>query len=145
MVAVDEKRDVEAAPAPAVPHFTPSERAARGRSARAECPRSSHADFELAADRDPVAILEAQATTRVPELVPVRYGRMLVSPFTFYRGAAAVMAHDLASTPRAGLQRAALRRRPPLELRRLRLARAQRSSSTSTTSTRRCPDRSSGT
>ena len=104
MVAVDEKRDVEAAPAPAVPHFTPSERAARGRSARAECPRSSHADFEIAEDRDPVAILEAQATSRVPELVPVRYGRMLVSPFTFYRGAAAVMAHDLASTPRAGLQ-----------------------------------------
>jgi uncharacterized protein (DUF2252 family) len=104
MVAVDEKRDVEVAPAPAVPHFTPSERVARGRSARAECPRSSHADFELADDRDPVAILEAQATSRVPELVPVRYGRMLVSPFTFYRGAAAVMAHDLASTPRAGLR-----------------------------------------
>jgi uncharacterized protein (DUF2252 family) len=104
MVAVDEKRDVEAAPAQAVPHFTPSERAARGRSARAECPRSSHADFEIADDRDPVAILEAQATSRVPELVPVRYGRMLVSPFTFYRGAAAVMAHDLASTPRAGLR-----------------------------------------
>jgi uncharacterized protein (DUF2252 family) len=104
MVAVDEKRDVEAAPAPAVPHFTPSERAARGRSTRAECSRSSHADFEIADDRDPVAILEAQATSRVPELVPVRYGRMLVSPFTFYRGAAAVMAHDLASTPRAGLR-----------------------------------------
>jgi uncharacterized protein (DUF2252 family) len=104
MVAVHEKRDVEAAPAPAVPHFTPSERAATGRSARAECPRSSHADFELAADRDPVAILEAQAASRVPELVPVRYGRMLVSPFTFYRGAAALMAHDLAATPRAGLQ-----------------------------------------
>jgi hypothetical protein len=62
MVAVDEKRDVEAEPASAVPHFTPSERAARGRSARAECPRSSHADFEIAEDRDPVAILEAQAT-----------------------------------------------------------------------------------
>src|SRR6185312_8259823 len=70
MVAVDEKRDVKAAPAPAVPHFTPSERAARGRSARAECPRSSHAEFEVADDRDPVAILEAQATSRVPELVP---------------------------------------------------------------------------
>jgi uncharacterized protein (DUF2252 family) len=86
-----------------VEHPTASERAARGRSARAECPRSSHAGFELAPDRDPVAILEAQASSRVPELVPVRYGRMLVSPFTFYRGAAAVMAHDLASTPRAGL------------------------------------------
>jgi uncharacterized protein (DUF2252 family) len=104
MVAVDEKSEIEAVPAPAVPHFTPSERAARGRSARAECPRSSHAELEIADDRDPVAILEAQATSRVPELVPVRYGRMLVSPFTFYRGAAAVMAHDLASTPRAGLR-----------------------------------------
>ena len=104
MATVDEKRDTEPAPAPEVPHFTPSERAARGRSARAECPRSSHAGFELADERDPVAILEAQAPSRVAELVPLRYGRMLVSPFTFYRGAAAVMAHDLASTPRAGLQ-----------------------------------------
>src|SRR5579862_2465180 len=90
--------------ASAVPHFTVEERAARGRAAREECPRSSQAGFTLAPDRDPVAILEAQAETRVPELVPVRYGRMLVSPFTFYRGAAAVMAHDLASTPRAGLR-----------------------------------------
>ncbi len=100
----DEQNHVESAPAQAVPHFTVEERVARGRSARAECPRSSHAGFELAPDRDPVAILEAQAASRVPELVPVRYGRMLVSPFTFYRGAAAVMAHDLASTPRAGLR-----------------------------------------
>ena len=102
MVAVDEKQ-VEPAPAKAVPHFTAEERAVRGRAARAECPRSSHAGFELAAGRDPVAILEEQARSRVPELVPVRYGRMLVSPFTFYRGAAAIMAHDLAPTPRAGL------------------------------------------
>ena len=104
MVTVDEKKDAEPAPASAVLHFTASERAARGRSARAECPRSSHAGFELADNRDPVAILEAQAPSRVPDLVPLRYGRMLVSPFTFYRGAAAVMAHDLSSTPRAGLQ-----------------------------------------
>src|SRR5437868_426773 len=104
MVAVDEKKQAESTPALAVEHFTASERAARGRATRAECPRSSHAGFELAPDRDPVAILEAQASSRVPELVPVRYGRMLVSPFTFYRGAAAVMAHDLASTPRAGLR-----------------------------------------
>ncbi len=102
MTVVDETTE-ETASAPAVAHFTAAERAARGRSARAECPRSSHAGFELAAGRDPVAILEAQAPSRVPELVPVRYGRMLVSPFTFYRGAAAVMAHDLAPTPRAGL------------------------------------------
>jgi uncharacterized protein (DUF2252 family) len=101
MSTVDKKKP---AAAPAVPHFTPEERAARGRSARVECPRADHAGFELAADRDPVEILEAQAPSRVPELVPVRYGRMLVSPFTFYRGAAAIMAHDLASTPRVGLQ-----------------------------------------
>ena len=104
MVVVDEKSDGQPASTPVVAHFTASERAARGRSARAECPRSSHASFELSPDRDPVAILQAQAATRVPELVPVRYGRMLVSPFTFYRGAAAVMAHDLAATPRAGLR-----------------------------------------
>ena len=52
---------------------------------------------------DPVELLERQAKTRVPELVPIRYGRMLVSPFTFYRGAALIMAHDLAATPRSGL------------------------------------------
>src|SRR3954468_7715922 len=104
MVVVDEEKDGQPASGPVVEHFTASERAARGRSARAGGPRSSHAGFELAPDRDAVAILEAQASSRVPELVPVRYGRMLVSPFTFYRGAAAVMAHDLASTPRAGLR-----------------------------------------
>ena len=104
MVAVDEEKQAQSASAPVVEHFTAEARAARGRATRAECPRSSHAGFELAPDRDPVAILEAQASSRVPELVPVRYGRMLVSPFTFYRGAAAVMAHDLASTPRAGLR-----------------------------------------
>src|SRR5215472_6679584 len=104
MAVVDEKNEERRGLAPAVDHFTVAERAARGRSARAECSRSSHAAFELAPDRDPVAILEAQAASRVPELVPVRYGRMLVSAFTFYRGAAAVMAHDLAATPRAGLR-----------------------------------------
>ena len=92
------------APPPEVLHFTAEERAARGKAARADCPRASHAGFELSAGRDPVQILVDQAETRVPELVPIRYGRMLVSPFTFYRGAAAIMAHDLAATPRAGLQ-----------------------------------------
>ena len=86
-----------------IPHFTVAERVARGRAARTECPRASHAALDLPPDRDPVAILMAQAPSRVPELVPIRYGRMLVSPFTFYRGAAAVMAHDLSNTPRAGL------------------------------------------
>jgi uncharacterized protein (DUF2252 family) len=90
--------------APAVPHLTPAERAARGKAARAEVPRSSHAVFEPVAHRaDPIELLERQAQTRVPELVPIRYGRMLVSPFTFYRGAALIMASDLAATPRSGL------------------------------------------
>ena len=87
-----------------VPHLTVSERAARGKAARAEVPRSIHGVFEPAPRRpDPVELLERQAQTRVPELVPIRYGRMLVSPFTFYRGAAMIMAHDLAATPRSGL------------------------------------------
>jgi uncharacterized protein (DUF2252 family) len=87
-----------------VPHHTAQERAALGKAARAEVPRSAHARFEPAADRpDPLDLLEAQARTRVPELVPIRYGRMLVSPFTFYRGAAKIMAADLATTPDSGL------------------------------------------
>jgi uncharacterized protein (DUF2252 family) len=87
-----------------VPHLSVAERVARGRAARAEVPRSSHAVFEPTAHRaDPVRVLELQAQTRVPELVPIRYGRMRVSPFTFYRGAAAIMAADLAATPRSGL------------------------------------------
>jgi len=82
---------------------TPRERAARGKAARAHTPRSSHAAFAAAAGRaDPVDLLELQARERVPELVPIRYGRMLASPFTFYRGAALIMAADLAETPRSG-------------------------------------------
>ena len=78
----------------------PGESAERGRAARAAAPRSAHGDWTPAPDRaDPVAVLAAQAASRVPELVPIRYGRMLVSPFTFYRGAAAIMAGDLARTP----------------------------------------------
>ena len=73
---------------PAVPHLTVAERVARGKAARAEVPRASHAKFEPPPTRDdPVALLERQAKSRVPEAVPrSRYGRMLVSPFTFYRG-----------------------------------------------------------
>ena len=90
---------------PAVPHLTIAERTARGKAARSEVPRSSHAVYDPAVGRpDPVELLERQAATRVPDLVPIRYGRMLVSPFTFYRGAARIMAHDLAATPRSGLQ-----------------------------------------
>jgi uncharacterized protein (DUF2252 family) len=87
------------------PHLTPAERAERGKAARAEVPRTSHADFAPADARpDPIELLQRQAETRVPELVPIRYGRMLVSPFTFYRGAALIMASDLALTPESGLR-----------------------------------------
>jgi uncharacterized protein (DUF2252 family) len=84
--------------------LTPAERAARGKEARATVPRESHAVFDPRPDRpDPIGLLEKQAKSRVPELVPVRWGRMMVSPFTFYRGAALPMASDLASTPVSGL------------------------------------------
>ncbi len=89
---------------PEVVHLSEDERKARGKEARAKVPRSRQAEFEPAPDRpDPVALLEEQAKTRVPELVPIRYGRMLVSPFTFYRGAALIMASDLSTTPRSGI------------------------------------------
>lgn len=88
-----------------VEHFTPEERAARGRAARQEVPRSRHADFSHTVGRpDPVALLERQAETRVPELVPIRYGRMLTSPFAFFRGAALIMASDLSTTPVSGVR-----------------------------------------
>jgi uncharacterized protein (DUF2252 family) len=87
-----------------VQHLTPKERAALGKAARTAAPRAGHGEWAPASDRgDPIAILEEQAATRVPDLVPIRYGRMLVSPFTFYRGAAAVMAADLNGTPRSGI------------------------------------------
>jgi uncharacterized protein (DUF2252 family) len=87
-----------------VPHLTVEERSARGKAARREVPRSSHAGFTPGGHRpDPVGLLEQQDAARVPELVPIRYGRMLVSPFTFYRGAALIMAADLAGTPRSGI------------------------------------------
>jgi uncharacterized protein (DUF2252 family) len=80
-----------------------SARVALGKAARREVPRSSHAVFEPDSDRsDVVALLESQAQARVAELVPLRYARMQVSPFTFFRGAALIMASDLARTPRTG-------------------------------------------
>jgi len=104
MTSIDEQHLAPAVAAPPkLPHFTAAERAARGRSARAESPRAGHADVDGAPARDPVAILDEVSPQRVPELVPIRWGRMLVSPLTFYRGAAALMAHDLAATPRSGL------------------------------------------
>ncbi|AXE24877.1 DUF2252 domain-containing protein [Streptomyces globosus] len=85
--------------------LTPSERAERGKAARSSVRRSEQARFEPGPDRpDPVAILLEQEAARVPELVPIRRGRMLESPFRFYRGAAAVMAHDLGTAPHTGLE-----------------------------------------
>ena len=82
-----------------------AERAAAGKAARSNAPRSSHAGWDPGEARaDPTAILERQAETRVPELVPIRHGRMAASPFAFFRGAAAVMAADLARTPVSGIR-----------------------------------------
>jgi uncharacterized protein (DUF2252 family) len=87
-----------------VAHLSVEERTARGKDARTRTPRSAHAGWKPATDRpDPVGLLERQDATREPDLVPVRHGRMMVSPFTFYRGAAKIMAADLKDTPRAGL------------------------------------------
>ncbi|WP_055525234.1 DUF2252 domain-containing protein [Streptomyces graminilatus] len=81
----------------------PKERAALGRAARKDAPRSAHEEYQPSVKRpDPVDVVEAQSATRLPELIPIRYGRMLESPFRFYRGAAAIMAGDLADTPRSG-------------------------------------------
>jgi uncharacterized protein (DUF2252 family) len=93
-------------PAPgAVEHPSRAERLARGKAARAEVPRSAHAGWTPpSVRRDPVAVLEEQAQSRVAELVPIRHGRMSISPFTFYRGAAAIMAADLAAGPRTSLR-----------------------------------------
>jgi uncharacterized protein (DUF2252 family) len=87
-----------------VEQLSRADRVARGKDARAAAPLESHAEFAPAGKRDPVGLLLGQAKSRVPELVPVRHGRMLVSPFTFYRGAALPMAADLATTPASGLR-----------------------------------------
>lgn len=89
----------------AAPRTTPEDRAALGKEARRHSPRSGHAVYRPSPERpDPLAILEAQSAARVPELVPIRYGRMMESPFRFYRGAAAIMASDLARSPATGLR-----------------------------------------
>src|SRR4051812_44043074 len=86
------------------PELTRERRIARGKAARAEGPRESHTEFTAGPDRtDPLSLLEGQAVTRVPELLPIRYGRMASSAFAFFRGAALPMASDLARTPRSGL------------------------------------------
>ncbi len=121
-----------------------ADRVARGKDARAVTPLESHAEFQPAGSRDPLGLLLEQAKSRVPELVPVRHGQMLVSPFTFYRGAALPMAADLATTPPrgCGCSCAATRTCP------ISASSPRRSggwSSTSMISMRLCPARSNGT
>jgi uncharacterized protein (DUF2252 family) len=88
-----------------VDHPDPAARVAKGRAARAAVPRASHEGWAPPSDRrSPVEVLQEQATTRVPELIPIRHARMTASPFAFYRGAAAVMAADLSTTPDSGLR-----------------------------------------
>ena len=85
-------------------HLSLSERTGIGKAARVTAPRADHGGWEPSPSRpDPVALLESQAASRVQDLVPIRYGRMLVSPFTFFRGAALIMASDLSTTPKSGL------------------------------------------
>ncbi|HEX5334414.1 MAG TPA: DUF2252 family protein, partial [Propionicimonas sp.] len=85
------------------PWGDPAERAREGRAARAGAPRGGHAAFVPAPGRDPVSILAAQEADRLPDLVPLRHRRMAETPFAYFRGTPAVMAHDLANTPRTGL------------------------------------------
>jgi uncharacterized protein (DUF2252 family) len=88
-----------------VAHLTPAERARLGRAVRDDVPRRTHGNWAPSPERaDPIALLEEQARWRSPELVPIRYGRMLVSPFAFFRGAAAIMAADLASVAHTSLR-----------------------------------------
>jgi hypothetical protein len=101
--------------------LSPDERDALGKTARTKVPRRSHGEWEPASARpDPIDLLEQQAATRVAELVPIRYGRMLASPFAFFRGAALIMASDLGVDAPFGLSGAALRRRAPVQRRGLR-------------------------
>jgi uncharacterized protein (DUF2252 family) len=103
-VQVRSARARPSGPAVGEARLTREQRVVRGRSARSETPRSSHAEFAPGPHRpDPIRQLESQGATRVPELLPIRYGRMAVSPFTFFRGAALVMASDLATTPSSGI------------------------------------------
>jgi uncharacterized protein (DUF2252 family) len=103
-MAVEKAVPLAERPESLVPHRSEAECRAAGKDARAKIPRELNATFEPGPDRpDPVSLLQEQAKNRVQELVPIRYGRMLVSPFTFYRGAALIMASDLSTTPCSGL------------------------------------------
>jgi uncharacterized protein (DUF2252 family) len=99
------QQDSNLSPAAAQAAASYQQRRERGRAARRVVPRGSHAEWAPAPDRpDPIALLEAQARDRIPDLIPIRYSRMMASPFAFMRGSAIVMANDLASTPKTGIQ-----------------------------------------
>jgi uncharacterized protein (DUF2252 family) len=102
---IADESETTGAKLPIIEHLSVGERTALGRAARAQTPRESQATWTAPAARpDPIGLLEEQARTRVADLVPIRYGRMLASPFAFYRGAAVIMASDLSTTPQSGLQ-----------------------------------------
>jgi uncharacterized protein (DUF2252 family) len=104
-MATDDLHDTAHRGGAPVVHLDPDQRARMGRAARSGAPRSSHGASTRSPERaDPAALLRAQETTRVPELIPLRHERMLASPFTFYRGAAVIMAADLAAVPSTGLR-----------------------------------------
>ncbi len=103
--AVDAAPPADRSPEIRVTHVTAQEATSKGRALRLAVPRSAHSAWEPPAQRrSPVDIILEQATSREPDLIPIRHGRMMVSPFTFYRGAAAIMAADLATTPVSGLR-----------------------------------------
>jgi uncharacterized protein (DUF2252 family) len=103
--SVNSPSQVNPPPAPAAHAFSPEELMAAGKRLRDAVPRAAHGEWKKAAHRrDPVEQLQASDPERLSELLPVRYGRMLVSPFTFFRGAAGVMAGDLATTPATGVR-----------------------------------------
>jgi uncharacterized protein (DUF2252 family) len=96
---------ISATPLPVrIAHPTREQRVAIGKAARATVPRTRHAELALEGRPDPIALIEEQVRDRIPELIPVRYGRMIESPFAFYRGSAVVMASDLSRTPWSGLR-----------------------------------------
>ena len=101
----DTKAAVALAPTGDVPHRSHAEHEAVGKALRETVPRAEQAKWKKPSDRgDPIAFLQASDTERLPELVPIRWGRMLASPFAFYRGSAGLMAADLAKTPSTGLR-----------------------------------------
>ena len=103
------------------PWVSVADRFAQGRAARKLAPRRSHAELELPADRDPIAILLTQEHDRLPELLPLRHGRMAADPFAYFRGTPAVMAADLSTDAPERDRRPGQRRRPPLEFRPVRV------------------------